>query len=176
MPNFPENTFKYCPKCGSDTFQKFSKNKLECQKCGFTFYINMGSAAVVFIFNEKGEILLGKRTKDPQKGLFGLPGGMVDFDETAEVAAIREAWEEVNLKVSELKYLTSQPNYYEFKDVIYHLLDFYYLAKVEDFSTMKAVDETDQLIWLKPEEIPEEIIAFDSFKKALKVLIANSLN
>jgi NADH pyrophosphatase NudC (nudix superfamily) len=151
MPDFPENLFKHCPKCGFETFQKFGKSKLECQSCNFTFYINMCSTAVVFIFNEKGEILLGKRTKDPQKGLFGLPGGMVDFDETAEEAAMREAWEEVNLKVSELKYLTSQTNYYEYKDVIYHLLDFYYIAKVEDFSTMKAADETDELIWLKPE-------------------------
>ena len=171
MPDFPENLFKHCPKCGADAFQKFGKSKLECQNCSFTFYINMCCAAVVFIFNEKGEILLGKRTKNPQKGLFGLPGGIVDFDETAEEAVIREAWEEVNLKITELKYLTSQTNYYEYKDVIYHLLDFYYIGKVENFSTLKAADETDELIWLKPTEIPEEIIAFESFKKALKMLV-----
>jgi len=175
MPDFPENTFKYCPKCGSETFQKFGKNKLECQNCGFTFYVNMCATAVVFIFNDRGEILLGKRAKNPQKGLFGLPGGMVDFDETAEEAARREAWEEVNLKATELKYLTSQTNLYEYKDITYHLLDFYYIAKVEDFSSMKAADETDELIWLKPDDIPDDIIAFESLRKALKVLKTKEL-
>jgi len=170
MPNFPENTFTHCPKCGSNHFQKYGKSKLECADCGFVFYINMCCAAVVFIFNQDGQILLGKRQKDPQKGLFGLPGGMVDFDETCEQAAIRESWEEVNLKVTELQYLTSQTNYYEYKDVIYHLLDFYYIGKVEDFTTLKAADETDELIWIRPAEIDDKIIAFESFRKALVVL------
>ncbi len=170
MADFPENIFTHCPKCGQNKFQKFGKSKLECLDCGFVFYINMGCGAAVFIFNQNGEILLGKRQNNPKKGLFGLPGGMVDFDETAEQAAIREAWEEVNLRVSDLKYLTSQTNYYEYKEVVYHLLDMYFIAKAEDLTTLKAADETDELVWIKPELIDDEMLAFDSLKKALEVL------
>jgi len=177
MPDFPENTFKYCPKCGSETFQKFGKNKLECQKCGFTFYVNTCGATSVFIFNQNGEILLGRRTKNPQKGLFVVPGGMIDFDETAEEGAIRETWEEVKLKITKLKYLTSLATKYEFKDIIYHIIDLYFIGTVEDYSTLQPTDETDELIWLKPEEIPDEIIATDSLRRALKMFkTCNLLN
>jgi 8-oxo-dGTP diphosphatase len=46
-----------------------------------------------------GEIVLAKRGNPPYKGKWGLPGGMVEEDETVEQAAVREAKEETGLDI-----------------------------------------------------------------------------
>lgn len=48
------------------------------------------------LVNEKNEILLQKRS---DFNLWGLPGGAIEFGESAEEACVREFWEETGLKV-----------------------------------------------------------------------------
>jgi bifunctional NMN adenylyltransferase/nudix hydrolase len=50
---------------------------------------------------QSGHVLLVERRAFPGKGLFALPGGFVDPNETLENAAIRELKEETRIKVSE---------------------------------------------------------------------------
>jgi len=67
----------------------------------------MIEAAVTIIFNEDDKALLLKRMS-PQKffsGMWGFPGGEVEAGETYEECAVREAKEEVNFDISNLKYV-----------------------------------------------------------------------
>ena len=57
--------------------------------------------AVDIIIKYKGGIVLIKR-KNPPYG-WAIPGGFVDYGETLEKAAVREAKEETNLKVKLLR-------------------------------------------------------------------------
>lgn len=50
---------------------------------------------------QSGHILLGTRKKAPGKGLWALPGGHVQQNETAAQASLRELDEETNIKVPE---------------------------------------------------------------------------
>ncbi len=52
---------------------------------------------ILIIKNKK--ILLIKRNKEPWKGKLSLPGGFVEWGESVEEAAIREAREETGLKI-----------------------------------------------------------------------------
>lgn len=54
---------------------------------------------VDILIEESDAIVLIKRKKDPHKGKFALPGGFVEYGETVEAAAIREAKEETSLDV-----------------------------------------------------------------------------
>jgi 8-oxo-dGTP diphosphatase len=56
-------------------------------------------AASVAVIRE-GHILLASRLKPPAKGLFSLPGGLVEVGETLEEAALRELGEEVGVAAS----------------------------------------------------------------------------
>lgn len=59
----------------------------------------VGSAAVVY---RDGKILLGKRGKHPNKDMWTIPGGKVEWLESLESAVKRELMEEANIEI-ELK-------------------------------------------------------------------------
>jgi 8-oxo-dGTP diphosphatase len=46
---------------------------------------------------DAGRVLLVKRKNDPYRGYWALPGGYMDFDETAQAASARELAEETGI-------------------------------------------------------------------------------
>ena len=56
--------------------------------------------ADIFIFDEDFNFILIKRKNEPYKDYWALPGGFVEYGETVENAAIREAKEETNIDVT----------------------------------------------------------------------------
>lgn len=60
------------------------------------------NATAVVIVNQKNEILLQKRSDNQ---LWGLPGGLIEMNETLETAAIREVKEETNLDIEISKFI-----------------------------------------------------------------------
>ena len=58
----------------------------------------LGVAAV--IWNDRQQLLLIRRTKEPRKGQWSLPGGKVEFGESLEDALRREIREETGLEVA----------------------------------------------------------------------------
>ncbi len=54
---------------------------------------------------EAGKIVLIKRGNPPFKGMWALPGGFVECDETVEEATVREAKEETGLTVGIVRLL-----------------------------------------------------------------------
>lgn len=63
----------------------------------------LGAIAVVL---HEGKFLMAERGKDPGRGLWGFPGGHVEFGETALVAAVRELVEETTVEAAATAYLT----------------------------------------------------------------------
>ena len=106
----PLERFRYCPICGSSEFQENSEKSKKCRKCGFEFFMNPSAATAAFIVDEQGRVLVVRRSKDPAKGTFDLPGGFCDIGETSEEGVIREVKEETGLTVTSVKFLFSLPN------------------------------------------------------------------
>lgn len=79
--------------------QQRTQTAYECTKCGWQFW-NNAKASVAIVFVQDGQILMSERGIEPNKGMLDLPGGFVDFGETAYQAAAREAKEEVGVTIA----------------------------------------------------------------------------
>ena len=169
--NFSE-LFRFCPVCGSKRFVKHNFKSMHCLDCGFVYYVNPSSAVSVFIQNEKGELLVCERGKEPAKGTFDLPGGFVDNKETAEEAVAREIKEELNVDVTEMKYLFSIPNQYLYSGLTVPTLDMFYECKVKSFDTLQAADDVASCVFLPLEKINTDDFGLKSVKKAIKKFLA----
>ena len=167
-----ENRFNFCPQCGSRRIETLmGGRKWKCPECGFDLYNNVASAVGVIILNDKGEILLEKRAKEPRKGFLALPGGFADPDETAEEAVVRECIEETGVKPSSVRYLCSFPNTYEYKSVCYKTCDLFFTATLPSgFTLTPQQGEVDAFVWKKiasAEDVDDCPLAFDSAKRTL---------
>lgn len=170
----PIDFFLHCPRCGRPRAAAPDGNAFRCAACGFVYYFNPATAGAAFILNERGEALFIHRAKDPAKGKLALPGGFIDFGETAETGARREIREEVGLEVDDLRYLCTEPNHYTFQDVTYSVLDFFFVASARPGATVKALDDVAACTWLKPAEVDPNEIAFPSIRAALALYLQRS--
>jgi NAD+ diphosphatase len=140
---------------------------LRCSGCGFEYYHNAATAVAGIITNNKGEILLVKRAKEPGKGMLDLPGGFVDYGESAEKALRREIKEELCLKISSIKYLCSAANTYKYKEVTYSTVDLAFVCKVKCVSKAKPKDDVNSILFMSQNKIRIEMVAFKSIKKII---------
>jgi ADP-ribose pyrophosphatase YjhB (NUDIX family) len=107
-------TTRYCPRCGSSRLsmqEKFGRPRMTCGTCGFIFFRDPKAGAGVFL-EDSGRVLLIRRSVNPGIGLWCLPSGFIEHDESPETAAVREAKEETGLDV-ELGELMGLHSYYD---------------------------------------------------------------
>lgn len=161
--------FQYCPQCGSKSFVNNNEKSKRCESCNFVMYINASAAVAAFIVNAKGELLVCKRAKDPEKGTFDLPGGFVDDNETAEQAIIREIKEELDADVIESSYLFSLPNLYEYSGWTIPTLDLFFVCKLKDYSELKAGDDVESCFFVPVNQINPMQFGLKSIKKGVEL-------
>jgi nucleoside triphosphatase len=102
----------------------------------------------VFIFNTKGELLLLKSHKWPDK--YVVPGGHVELGERLEETAIREAKEETGLDIHSLDFVNFQQFIYDaefWKQR--HFIFFDYACKT-DSTDVILNDEAEEYVWIDP--------------------------
>jgi 8-oxo-dGTP diphosphatase len=92
---------KYCAQCGTELTTGFQSGRQRptCPGCGFVVYSNPIPVAVM-VAHRDGEFVLIRRREEPLRGFWAPPSGYVEWDESTEQAALREAREETGLEVS----------------------------------------------------------------------------
>lgn len=171
--------FNMCPMCGSKNIQFPNNRKWFCPDCKFDLYFNVAAAVGVIFYDDTSNVLFEVRVKNPKAGMMALPGGFVDADETAENAAIRECKEEMNVDVTDINFLCTFPNTYEYKNIEYKTCDLFFTAKIpseyknmEDFIKSLQCQESEvggfKFFKVESYEDVDSIpLAFDSAKKVL---------
>ena len=133
-------------------------NSLTCSNCGATVkqYRNPFPTVDIIIEVDQGIVLIER--KNPPFG-WALPGGFVDYGESLEDAAIREAKEETSLKISDLQLLGcySDPS----RDSRMHTISAVYIAK--GTGTPAAADDASNLKVFRLDELPGQL-CFDHAK------------
>lgn len=116
------------------------------------------SITVDAIIPKLSSILLIKRKKDPYKDTLALPGGFVEYSETAEQAIIREVFEETSLKIEVLDILGiySDPK----RDPRGHVMTIVFISKIHGGKELQG-DDAKEIHWIKLKEIDKIKLAFD---------------
>ncbi|MDB9822747.1 NUDIX hydrolase [Deltaproteobacteria bacterium] len=109
---------------------------------------------VDIVIEMKGGILLIRR-KNPPYG-WALPGGFVDYGESLERAAIREAKEETSLDIELLGQLGAYSD--PARDPRHHTISVVFLAKAEGLA--RAGDDAIEIGLFNHDNLPDDL-AFD---------------
>ncbi|MCD6153047.1 MAG: NUDIX hydrolase [Syntrophobacterales bacterium] len=144
-----------------------AKIKRRCPNCNaeIEFYHNPIPTVDIIIEIDKGKIILIKRKNDPVG--WAIPGGFVDYGESLEKAAIREAKEETSLDVTLLEQMHtySKPD----RDPRQHTISTVFIAKGK--GTPEAADDAAEIGVFTKDNLPEPLmfdhreILFDYFKR-----------
>lgn len=168
----PLEKFKYCPVCGSPHFEVNNFKSKKCRDCGFTYYSNPCSATAAFIVNDRQELLVVRRAKEPAMGTLDLPGGFCDMGETVEEGMRREIKEETDLEVQDIQYLFSSPNVYMYSGMGIHTLDMDYLVPVHGDpetlkATVRAADDAAEALWIPISDVNPDEFGLTSIRNAV---------
>ena len=144
--------------------ERDTKRRMVCPDCGFIHYLNPRPVAGTIPVREDGAILLVRRDIEPRSGFRVFPGGYMDLGESAEEAALRETLEEAQLEVASLElvgvFTRTGPG------VVVIVYEGIALGEAA------AGDETSEVRWFAPHEIPWDELAFDSTEWALRAWAA----
>ena len=128
----------------------------KCPRCGYVTRRHRNPVPTVDIiieFQDQGLVLIERA--NPPHG-WALPGGFVDYGESLEAAAVREAREETGLTVTLLGqfHTYSDPR----RDPRQHTITTVYVAQGQ--GQPRAADDARHLAIFAPEQLPP-VLAFD---------------
>jgi 8-oxo-dGTP diphosphatase len=155
---------KYCPYCRARLVQQLveERERLVCSSCQRIIYENPVPATAAVVRDRDKKVLLVKRKVEPKKGMWCLPGGFIEVDETPEQACLRELHEETNLSGQIDRLVGVYPG----DSTVYKsVLIIGYLIK--DYrGSLKAGDDCTEALFYDTHQLPP--IAFRSHRALLQ--------
>lgn len=172
----PLDKFHYCPVCGSRNILANDFKSMRCEACGFVLYFNAAAACATVITNEHGELLVGVRGEEPEKGTLDLIGGFVDPGESSDQAIIREVEEETGIDLNALicqgkatiRHLFSLPSTYLYSGLTIHTCDAFYHITIPSDTPIQAADDVASCFWTAPQDIRPEQFGLTSIREAVR--------
>lgn len=98
---------QYCSRCGTPTEHHAHDRAKTCPNCGYTQYPRIAPCIIVLV-TRGYEVLLARGPNFPP-GMYSTLAGFVEPGETLEMAVHREVFEETGIRITNLRYLDSQP-------------------------------------------------------------------
>jgi NAD+ diphosphatase len=102
-----DRSHRYCGACGGATTMRTFERARECPDCALVVYPRL--APVVMCLVRRGSSLLLARSPRFPEGVYSALAGFVEPGETLEQCVEREVFEEVGVRVRNLRYFASQP-------------------------------------------------------------------
>lgn len=141
--------FRFCPRCATPLrkLPEGARLRPTCERCGFIQYLNPPLAATI-VLTRGNKVLMGRRTIEPRRGYWTLPGGYVELGESAEEAVIREAREEMGVEVRIDRLLglhSGAPSAVAVALYAGHIVE----------GEPRPLDEVDAVGFFGPDELPE---------------------
>lgn len=97
----------FCGKCGKVTRPSTTERARICTTCGRTIYPRISPAIIVLV--KKGEEVLLARSPRFTQGVYSILAGFNEPGENLEQTVHREVFEEVGIRVENIRYFGSEP-------------------------------------------------------------------
>jgi NAD+ diphosphatase len=104
--NFAE-THRFCGRCGQPTLKDPIERSVRCSACDLSFYPRIAPAIIVLV--RRGDEALLARSARFASGFYSTLAGFVEPGESLEQTLAREVFEEVGVRVDQVRYFGSQP-------------------------------------------------------------------
>ena len=117
---------------------------------------NIRVGVVAVLENDKKEILMMLRTKEPAKGFWAIPGGKVEQYEQLEETIKRELKEELDIEVKVVELIGNIEDISE-QDASHWIMPAYRVAIVDGIVTNLEPEKHEQLMWFSLNTLPENI-------------------
>jgi 8-oxo-dGTP diphosphatase len=128
-----------------------------CGSCGTEYWANpkpCGGALVV----RDGRVLLVRRSIDPWRGRWDIPGGFCEQGEHPEATAVRELREETGLEITIDGLVGMWIDRYGAQEPPEVTLNIYYVAHtVQPDEQAQLSSEVDAVAWFGTDELPTEL-------------------
>ena len=98
----------HCPRCGAPTVSINAGWARRCPVDGSEHFPRTDPAVIMLIHDGADRCVLGRQAQWPA-GRFSILAGFVEAGESAEGAVAREVYEEVGLRITDIRYRSSQP-------------------------------------------------------------------
>lgn len=172
MTDSAPDSYVYCPHCGGalETRQVGDRPRRACPDCDFIYFTDP-KVGVGVLITQGHRLLLVRRTMEPERGKWSIPAGFLDRGEDPREVAVREVFEETNLRVA-----------------VEELLDVYYNPPTGQGGAsvfilyrgrllggeLRAGDDADDAGFFEPSDLPE--LAFASTRDAIARLRRHELD
>jgi ADP-ribose pyrophosphatase YjhB (NUDIX family) len=163
---------RFCHTCGDRLTEKWveGRNRPFCENCRLPIYENPVPATCLVVADNNDRVILVRRSVEPKKGFWCLPGGFIELGESPDHAALRELEEETGLegKIERLLGVTHTPS-----EAYQTILMVGYL--VRSFSgTPEAGDDASDIAFFTGDNLPD--VAFRSHIKFLRMYYSSFSN
>jgi NAD+ diphosphatase len=141
-----DRTHRFCGVCGTPTERQAHERSRRCPACGHSAYPRLAPAMMVLIWRP-GQVLLARSPRFA-KGTYSALAGFVEPGETIEECVMRESFEEVGVRVKDLRYYGSQswpfPN----------SLMIAFTARWDSGEIVPQADEIEDAQWFSLDDLP----------------------
>lgn len=154
---------KYCPRCAGHIVSKMVDDRLRdvCSNCETVYYDNPLPVVSAVVCNQKRELVLVLRDREPYSGQWALPSGFVELNESVENAVIRELKEETGIDGYVTKLLdTFSHNNEHYGDLIWVTFEVSWQS-----GELKPGDDARETRFFHIDKLPE--IAFTANRRAV---------
>jgi ADP-ribose pyrophosphatase YjhB (NUDIX family) len=154
----------YCSHCGSNQLHKKqpmedTHTRIVCGQCTRVHYRNP-TIICGCIIEQDDKVALCLRAIEPQKNTWTIPAGYLEFGESTEVAAQREALEETGMEV-EIRELYSVFN-------VQHMHQVYIIYRAQFVQKTQEMGlESLAVEWFTEQTLPAEQLAYPAIKTML---------
>jgi len=140
-------THQFCGQCGAHTERVSWEMAVQCHRCNHRSYPRVSPCIIVSIHDNE-RILLAKGVRHKEANMYSTLAGFVESGESLEEAVHREVFEEVGVKVKNLRYIDSQP--WPFP----HSIMVGFIAEYESGEIHCQENEIDDAQWFRADALP----------------------